>query len=146
RGETLLAQAKELDLKAAWDADEELQEIVGNGGGGFTEPVPFSRDQLQSYTGYGFGPYVQGLGFVDREFVRRCFAIGASGDQNDRWAVIPLPEQTTVVVVDAACAARRLREGPPEAGLRPAERPTQAGGRRVAGPGADPIAQSLRLR
>lgn len=101
RAEALLARAKEGSLKDAWEADEELQETLGDSGGGFTDAAPFSRERLQKYTGgFSMPPYVQGLGFVDQAFVTRCFEQGASDEENDRWAVIPLPDQATVAVVE----------------------------------------------
>ncbi|MCP4247112.1 MAG: hypothetical protein GY778_08685 [bacterium] len=99
-GQSLLdrAVAAEGGLKAAWEADTELQGRLGENGG-FAESNPFSRERVQKFSGFSFPTYVNKVGIVARPFVDRCFELGTATDPAGRFAVIPIEDSAMVAVV-----------------------------------------------
>jgi len=94
--EALLAQAREVGLEAAWNASPESQEQPATHARYAAAPPPFPREPL----GLSFGSFVPGVGFIQRDFAERCFALGESSAANGRIGVIPLPAQANVAVVE----------------------------------------------
>lgn len=96
-----ILQSVTLDgLKAAFDANEEMQELLQPPSGYFT-PAPFARS-LPGFAGrpnFGNIIYVSGVGRVSREFVDACFALGQT-DDTPKVQVIPVEDSATVTVVE----------------------------------------------
>jgi len=99
RAEALLAEAKEVGLKAAWEAQTELKEIMGENGG-YRSAAPFARKQLQLFAGFSLPVSVDGVGVVEDAFLERCFELGPASEGKEQLAVIPAPELAQVVAVE----------------------------------------------
>ena len=108
RANSLMAEADIDGLEAAFERDTDLQKILDTGNQ-VVKPQAFARTMAARNPAFA-KTYIHRVGLVDETFTKPCFELGPAEEGKTPLAVIPLPEQSMVVLVEWRKLERMDRE------------------------------------